>query len=205
MRMLVGAILIGVLVSSASSDTSQLSQAAQNTLTTIDSVPTRPQLDAAFSGSGQALAGLSAVATDPGNDIGIRLRAVHALGKYCAAPTCVDGDTAHQSLKTVIDANRTATSGSNVLLLRAAIETLGSMRISGDAAYLIAQGTPNLTSLLDHPSRDVRATTAEALQNICNTSVATNPLRIRYSHETTEQVKLAISEALRILGQCSAN
>jgi hypothetical protein len=205
MRTLVGAIVIGLLVGSASSDPVQLSQQAQNTLTTIDSVPTREQLDAAFSGSTQTpLANLSALATDAGNGIGIRLRAIHALGKYCPAMPCVAGDTAHVSLQIVIDANRSATSGPNVLLLRAAIETLGAMRITDDASYLIGNNGLN-PSLLDHPSRDVRASTAAALANICNTSVATNPLRVRYSHEQTEQVKLAISEALRILGQCSGN
>lgn len=197
MRLLVGALLIGMLVASAASDPVQLSQQATNTLTTIDSVPTRPQLDLAFAGSGQTpLASLSAIATNSGNDYGVRLRAIHALGKYCAATPCIDTDTAHVSLQTVIDANQTATSGPNVLLLRAAIETMGAMQISGDEQLLV--------DLLDHPSRDIRAATASALADICNSN-ATVPLRVRYSRELTEQVKLAISEALRILGQCSSN
>ena len=40
-----------------------------------------------------------------------------------------------------------------------------------------------------------------ALRDLCNSS-AVFPLRTRYTAETTDQVKLAISEALRILGQC---
>lgn len=197
MRTLIGALVIGMLVASASSDPVPLSQHAQNTLTTIDSVPTRQQLDLALTNPGQTpLASLSALATDSGSDIGIRLRAIHALGKYCAAATCVDTDTAHVSLQAVIAANRAALTGPNVLLLRAAIETLGAMRVNTDEGMLV--------DLLDHPSRDVRAATAGALADICNNQ-ATVRLRVRYSRELTEQVKLAISEALRILGQCSPN
>ena len=101
---------------------------------------------------------------------------------------------AHTSVATVITATATAHDGSQVLLLRAAIETLGTMRVSSDAS--------TLQPLLDHPSRDIRAATARALRDLCNNQAIT-PLRARYSVEMTDQVKLAISEALRILGQCS--
>ena len=195
------AILIGILAAIASGATA-LPQQATNTLTTIDSVPTREQIDQAFSSSPQTpLQNLSALATDAdaGADIGIRLRAIHALAKYCATTPCIETDPAHDSLTTVITANLHQNGGSGVLLLRAGIETLGSMRVASDAKFLIDR------LLLDHPSRDIRAATARALSDICDGAVSTNPLRVRYSHEPTEQVKLAISEALRILGQCTPN
>jgi hypothetical protein len=176
---------------------SGLPQKVQDTLTTIDVVPTKQQITSAFDGDPQqALQALSSLATDldPPADIGIRLRAIHALAKYCGTP-CSNADLAHQSVATVIASTRTATSGSQVLILRAAIETMGSMRVAPDVSTLVP--------LLDHPSRDVRAATARALRDLCNTQAIT-PLRARYSAEMTDQVKLAISEALRILGQCSA-
>ena len=198
-RQLASAIVVAGLVASASA--TALEPKATNTLTTIDSVPTRQQIDEAFSPQ-SALQNLASLATDPQNatDVGIRLRAIHALAKYCTSTPCVETDVAHQSLKTVIQDNSHEITGSKVLLLRAGIETLGAMRLSADSDFLVVQ-----MSLLDHPSRDIRAATARALSDICNGASAITPLRVRYSHELTEQVKLAISEALRILGQCSSN
>jgi len=169
-----------------------LPQPVQNTLTTIDSVPTKPQLDAVFKGEAAALMNLSTIAKDTTEDIGIRLRAIHALSKYCGSP-CTSDDLAHQSLSILIADEREETAGSSVLLLRAAIETIGVLHVSTDVDVLVP--------LLDHGSRDVRAATVRALRDLCNTQ-AIIPLRARYTAESTEQVKLAISEALRVLGQC---
>ena len=201
MKAVVCAILLGVLAAIASGDSAlALEQKAKNTLTPIDSVPTRQQIDDAFSNSQNALQNLTTIATDDQNpsDTGIRLRAIHALAKYCAAMPCADTDPAHVALKTVISDNQHETTGARVLLLRAGVETMGAMRVVADVDLLLP--------LLDHSSRDIRATTARALAEICGNTLQTiNRLRFRYSHEPTEQVKLAISEALRILGQCSSN
>jgi hypothetical protein len=176
---------------------------ARYTLSTIDQIPTKQQITTAFGGSDQhaldelvAIAGAPDTTVDPlqGVDAGIKLRAIHALAKYCVASPCAAADPAHAAVAQVVGATRTATSGSQVLFLRAAVETLGAMRVSTDA--------PTLWPLLDHPSRDIRAATARALRDLCNNQ-AIPPLRARYSAEMTDQVKLAISEALRILGQCS--
>ena len=194
MKHVLAVLLLAGTVAIATGNTG-LPTSVQNALTTIDTVPTKAQLDDAFTKSAQPpLQTLSAIAGDPAADVGVRLRAIHALAKYCSASPCASSDLAHQSVLDVIVATRLATSGSQVLLLRAAIETLGPMRVSGDVAIL--------NPLLDHPSRDIRAATARALRDLCNPQ-AISPLRIRYSGETTDQVKLAISEALRILGQCS--
>ncbi|HEU4615006.1 MAG TPA: HEAT repeat domain-containing protein [Kofleriaceae bacterium] len=173
---------------------------AGNALTTIDMIPTRQQLDNAFAKEKLIpLATLIELATtdDTSRDgIAIRLRAIHALAKYCNPTPCTASDPVHQAVASVVPATQNAATGSSVLLLRAAVETLGIMRVSTDVNTLIP--------LLDHPSRDIRAATARALRDLCNTQAIT-PLRTRYSGELTDQVKLAISEALRILGQCSAN
>jgi hypothetical protein len=199
MRWMFGAVVVAATVAIASGNTAL--EEPQNTLTPIDTVPTRQQLDFAFKNSADTpLENLSTLATEVGANVGVRLRAIHALAKYCSASPCTASDAAHAPLVTVIDANAHESTGSQVLLLRAAIETMGAMRIETDADYLLRQ------SLLDHPSRDVRAATARAFQEICSSNPAvSNSLRFRYSHELTEQVKLAISEALRILGQCTSN
>jgi len=174
-----------------------LSLDAKNTLTPVDQVPTKDQIDTVLGSN--ALTSLASIATDPDSTpdaISVRLRAIHALAKYCASTPCAAGDLAHQSVASVITMTRDAATGSDVLILRAGIETLGAMRVASDAT--------SLQLLLNHPSRDIRAATARALRDLCNTQ-AIPPLRARYSVELTDQVKLAISEALRILGQCSAN
>lgn len=198
MRTIVVAVLVAAVVALATGATN-LPPRARNTLTTFDSVPTKEQIDDAFGGNAQTalqnLAMLATDASDPSGDaISIRLRAIHALAKYCTSTPCAAADVAHQAVTSVVSQTNGSTAGSPVLLLRAAIETLGAMRVAGDVTTLIP--------LLDHPSRDIRAATARALRDLCNPQAIT-PLRARYTVEMTDQVKLAISEALRILGQCS--
>lgn len=188
---LLAVLLVGALAVAGTA----LSTQAQNTLSPIDTVPTRPELDQVFAGSAQAQTQLIAVAenTDPSN-VPFRLRAIAALGNY-------PGTAAHQALLDIIAATSSARSGSNLLVLRAAIETLGHLQVPSDL--------DTLTPLLEHPSRDIAAAAALALGNLCNTN-AIPYLRTRYGEAgTVAQVKLAISEALRILGQspsaCSVN
>ena len=173
-------------------------------LTPIDTVPTRPVLDNAFP-PGQAQSDLLADALGSGGsgsavDPGVRLRAIAALASYDPQPGG-SNDVVHPALLQIISANTSARTGTNVLVLRAAIETLGHLQVPSDVTVL--------EGLLEHPSRDIEAAAALALGNLCNTT-AINALRTRYAEPgTTDQVKLAISEALRILGgspaACSVN
>ncbi|CAN5644950.1 hypothetical protein BH11MYX1_BH11MYX1_28860 [soil metagenome] len=190
MKSVLLALLVGV--AAAAEGSPPLSAQIQNVLTPIDSVPTQLQLDTAFSDHSQALQGLVGISGDDATDTGIRLRAIHALTKYCAASPCVDSDLAHQALVGIIQATRDKLVGANVVVLRGAIEALGPQRVGNDLTLLVP--------LLEHQSRDVRAATVHALRDLCNTQ-AINPLRALLQHETTDQVRLAISEALRILGQ----
>jgi HEAT repeats len=175
----------------AANGSTQLPLPIQNALTPIDTVPTPDQLDTVFVGHQSALQNLSMIAGDDGTNVGIRLRAIHALSKYCVSP-CADTDMAHQALTAIISANAGEQTGAGVVMLRGAVEALGPQRVGTDL--------PLLVPLLDHTSRDVRTAAAHALRDLCNTQ-AINPLRVRYQHEATDQVRLAISEALRILGQ----
>ena len=202
MRALV-ALILTTAVATATGSVS-ISIDAQNALTTIDTVPTKDQINGAFGEfitDADVLQNLRSIAldVDPLADPGIRLRAIHALAKYCPAP-CDPTHIAHQTAESVIAMTRNAeTTGTNVLLLRAGIETMGLMKIPTDEA--------TLRDLLHHASRDIRAATARALAELCNRQ-AENPLKGRYAVEPPSegnQVKLAISEALRILDQCSSN
>jgi HEAT repeat protein len=194
-KVAIGIVLLAGALAVAGVD---LSNQQQDTLTAIDTVPTRPVLDVAFAGSAQA--GLLAVVADGSANPGVRLRAIAALASYDPQPGG-SGDAVHPALLQIISANTSARTGTNVLVLRAAIETLGRLQVPSDVTVL--------EGLLEHPSRDIEAAAALALGNLCNTT-AINALRTRYAEPgTTDQVKLAISEALRILGgspaACSVN
>ena len=78
------------------------------------------------------------------------------------------------------------------MILRGAIEALGPLRVDTDLVLL----EPFLLSL----SRDIRAAAAHAMRDLCN-SQAITPLRQQQEHEDTEQVRLAITDALRVLAQ----
>ena len=187
------AIALGVSAA-AYGDALVLTQPVINALTPIDSLPSSNQLTGVFNGSEvEALSNLTAIALSQGTiDLGIQLRAIRALTHFCSAP-CGTHE-AHQTLETVATTPRyrDARRGSDLLVLRAAIEALGVLRIPGDVAILVPQ--------LDHPSRDIRAAAAHALRDLGNTQ-AIPALRARYQQEQVNQVSIAISDALRVLGQ----
>lgn len=178
----------------ASGDVAQLTQPVINALTPIDSTPSSKQLNAVHNNDAQeALANLVAIALSENIDRGVQLRAVRALPQYCPLP-CAPAHDAHATLITLITTPRyqDARVGSELLMLRATIEALGVLRVPDDVNLLVPQ--------LNHPSRDIRAATARALRDLGNTQ-AIVPLRARYDQDQVDQVKFAISDALRVLGQ----
>jgi HEAT repeat protein len=191
------AVLVGFsFVLPARGDVMQLPLPVIDALTPIDSIPSSAQLDDVFNGSAQALASLQTIALEaapPDDLVGVKLRAIRALTHYCVVP-CSAGDPAHATIVAVATSPRPADmrTGSDILVLRAAIESLGILRVPGDVDLLIAQ--------LQDSSRDIRAAAARALRDLGNTQ-AIVPLRQRYQQESVPQVKLAISDALRVLGQ----
>jgi HEAT repeat protein len=82
----------------------------------------------------------------------------------------------------------------DLLRVRAAIEALG---IAGLSAALTSDAD-TLVGFLNSTSRDVRATTAKALGNLC-IQTANTALLARFVAEQSAQVRLAISAALRNL------
>lgn len=172
-----------------------LAPSVQYALTPIDSLPTRQELETVFANQDPVLR-LSQIAQDPTADFGVRLRAIRALPQFCPLTSC-NNTMLHDTLVALIGSVAPGDRGGQTLLmLRAAVEALGVAK-SGD---------PNdvslLVPLLDNPSRDIRAATARAMRDLCD-GAAIPPLRARYQNEPLEQVRLAISAALRDLGQCS--
>jgi HEAT repeat protein len=190
-RGLVIAVLVGASVATAA--IAQLTQPVINALTPIDELPSTKQINVAHGGEQQALANLTAIAlSEDAVDLGVQLRAVRALTYYCRTPC--ESHEAHTTIATIatLPRYRDARRGRDLLVLRAAIEALGVLRVPGDVAILVPQ--------LEHPSRDIRAATAHALRDLGNTQ-AVIALRARYQQEQVDQVKIAISDALRVLGQ----
>ena len=170
---IVGSTLIACGVAAslafATGSTAGLSERVRDTLTVIDTVPTKVQLDLAF--ENQALPNLSTIAQDRTLDIGVRVRAIHALAKYCPDP-CSSTELAYQSLAALIGETRNESIGEPVVLLRAALETIGTLPVDSDPAAK-AEVSSIVIELLNHPSRDIRAAAARALRDLCNTNAAT--------------------------------
>jgi len=152
-------------------------------LSGIEYIPTRGSLDAQMgAGAQDRLIAIARGDAEESADPGIRIRAYRALAFYPSPAT-------ESALRAGIVAH--AGGGSvDTLYLRAAAESL--VQIAG------ADAVDDLVPLLDHASRDVRATTARALGDT-GSAQAVSPLRARLSIEEVGQVRLAIAEALREL------
>jgi hypothetical protein len=181
----------------------QLSMSAEHVLTSINDLPTRDDLESAFSPM-PAIQGLQSIIldTDANADLGLQLRAIRTLPQFCSA-NC-QGDQAHALLVGVISSynalkasDPVAASGFKpTLRVRAAIEAIGVANVIDDLSVIVG--------FLENSSRDIRVTTAQALRNLCNTE-AIAPLGARLGHEPVEQVRQAISSALRVLNTCSGS
>src|SRR5262245_30548795 len=92
------AIVVGLVVS-ASGDPLLLTTQIQQTLTQLDALPSRAQIDDAHE-SEPALDNLSLIILDDTVDVGLQIRAVRAIAQYCDAP-CIDASEAHVTLTTL--------------------------------------------------------------------------------------------------------
>ena len=190
-------VLALVLALPARGEVALLTQPILDTLTTIDALPSTEQLDTAHGGSrAAALANLTLIAVGEGAavDPGVQVRAVRVLAPYCGLPPCDPDSPAHVTLVTIATTPRyrDARAGSDLVILRAALGALGQQRVAAAAPLVIP--------LLEHPNRDIRAAAALALRDL-GSLLAVAPLRARYQQEQVPQVRLAISAALRALGQ----
>jgi hypothetical protein len=163
-----------------------LPQDATDLLTAIDVGPSRPQLEAALPGATLERLVTIAIAAEGAIDIGARISAIRALGLYPST------DAVRTALKQLLVQHQPAEQGSSVLIVMAALETLGRLGQTDDAL--------EIASLLTHPSRDVRVSVARALRTM-GAVAAVDLLRARQRSETVPAVKLAISEAIQAIAQ----
>lgn len=189
---IVGLIALCALPARGAED--QLTPTVKHALTPIDANPTKEELVRIF--PQDAVIQLAQIARDPSVDFGVRLRAIRSLPHFCPVTSCVNSlphDTVVALIAGVAPGDH---SGPTILLLRAAIETLGVTR-SGDP-----NDVTRLVPFLDNASRDIRAATARALRDLCDPQ-AMPALRTRQLVETVPQVNEALDDAVRDLGQCS--
>lgn len=183
----------------------QIGTGVLNVLTSIDSLPSRSELETAFSRQDPPvlpLDGLEAIIFDdaaplPPDQQGVQLRAIRSLPQFCTA-SC-QNDQAHALLERVIsDYNDPGKPRGprETLRARAAIEALGVAKVVDDRTIL--------EPFLNNSSRDLRVAAAKALRDLCNTE-AIPALRARLTTELVPQVKGAISAALRDLAACSGS
>ena len=157
--------------------------AVVETLSGIDHVPTRGTLDGLMGGAAEStLIAIARGVAEESADPGVRIRAYRALAAYPGAAT-------QTALRAAI-ADHSGEDELDTLYLRAAVDSL--VQVAGPDAVT------DLVPLLDHSSRDVRASTARALGDT-GSDDAVSPLRARLSVEEVGQVRLAIAEALRVL------
>ncbi|RMH45001.1 MAG: hypothetical protein D6689_01050 [Deltaproteobacteria bacterium] len=148
----------------------------------VDYVPDRAALDGAIAGSPTDV--LVALAQDAAADPGVRVRAVRALGLY-------PSDATRSALAALVAALRSSEAGYDLVLLRAALLSLGAVGGAGAAAAI--------APALHHPSKDIRAAAATAL-GATGDKDAVAYLYEQLATEQDELVRQAISEALRRLG-----
>lgn len=189
-------VVLALFAGTVTAGSPNLPGPVQDVLTLIDAFPTPSDIDSTFSDHAAAMQGLAAIARDSGatDSAGrnARLHAISALSTYCPSPCDPLTNSAHQALVAIIQDTTLESSGFDAVVLRAAIEAIGPQRVATDLDLLVGQ--------LQSSSRDIRAAVAHSLRDLCNTN-AIAPLRLQQQTETSEQVKQAITEALRVLGQ----
>lgn len=177
----------------ALADNAFLTQPVLAALTAIDTAPSVAAINSEFATPAIAQTSLASIAGDASVDLGVRIRAIRTLSAYC--PTGCGAGTVHDTLLQLINATPAVTAGSDVLVLRAAVESLGAARavLPGDVATILP--------LLAHPSRDIRATVARTLRTTCSRTVLTAIISAQNS-ETTAQVRTELSTTVAALDDC---
>jgi hypothetical protein len=186
-------IVLALIVASVARADTQLPQLAVDALGAIDVVPTESQLTTALmTDQADALNTLITIASnvDGTADPGVRLRAIQGIAKYCP-PSCAPAQAALAALISAANTNPPH-AGTDLLVWRAALESIGPLRSTDET-------TLNLVlSALDFGPRDVRAAAAHALRDLCNSNTIV-PLHKALTSEQVDEVRIAISEALRVL------
>ena len=190
----------------AHGDTSALPQFAHvlNTLSAINPSPPLAALTVPSPNisSIDAQTSLSALAGDPTNDTGLRIRAVRTMATFCTgdAPCNTDASPVHTGLAAIIPAYvaNPSPSPADLMLMRAAVESLGA------ANAVLADDLPGLVTLLGNTSRDVRATVVHTLATTCVQSVLDQIVALKKT-EPTAQVRGELNLAEQAITSCVNN
>lgn len=191
-RAIISALLL-VPVAAMSDDAIQEGRVL-DALTPVDSVATITDLALVFPGTDDAPRVLCGLAVAPtSNDVGLQLRAIHALTNYHD----VAGASPRTTLADLIDSHKTASSGTDALILAAALQALGAHpdKLHEDGARIAGS--------LTNPCRDVRLAAARALRDAGDpTQIGALQAQQKVEREPggIKQVASAIDEALRALG-----
>lgn len=182
------AILAALAALPASGDPVQVNQRMLDALSTIDHVPSKAAVAEAF----RSAEALSEVALDRSQDLSVQLRAIGALPALCGQP-CGAGTVAHDTLYAIVTGPSLLPE--DALRLRAAVAALAQTgsHTRDDIAAMIG--------LLDHDSRDIRATAVRALHKLSDCSTKQALLR-RLVSEKVKQVQYALNAALSAFEQC---
>lgn len=160
-------------------------------LTSIDTLPTKQDLEVLLASPNNELVMLRDYALGPSFDFGMRLRAIRTLPHFCAQQM----DQCRAAIHAVLD-DQSGTTGQRILRHRAAIEALGAAKTGQ------GEDVDRVIGFLDHESRDVRVAAVRVLRDLCDPK-AIDPLRARGAISTeVTQVRQAIIEALEVLEQC---
>jgi len=186
------AVLVGLCALPAHGQGTSLAPQILYALTSIDELPTRQDLESILASPTNELSLLRQYALGSELDFGVRLRAVRALSHFCAESRVECREVLAGLLA---DPGAGSSPGQQILLRRAAIETLGVSR-TGDS-----RDVSLLAGFLNDGSRDLRVAATRALRDLCDPA-AMPPLRTRRSIEQVAQVIHAIDDALSVLAQC---
>ncbi len=187
MRAVGAAVLLALCALPARSQVTQLTPQILHALTSIDTLPTKEELQLVLNNPSNELAVLSQLSQE--GDFGMRLRAIRAIPHFCPGQVAACRDAILSVL-----ASETG-DGQQILLQRAAIEALAAARTGSP------EDVPILAAFLRDDSRDLRVAAARALRDLCDPA-AMPDLAQRRAVESIGQVKKAIDEALLVLGQC---
>lgn len=200
MRLLSATCVAALCALPAYGEQDRLSDSELHALTPIDSVPSKSALNVVFGSAPDAARdGLLKIVREGTDDFGVEIRAIRALPVYCPpAPASCAGTVVHASLAELVRSKQSLQqqTAQDLLRMRAAVEALGQTRTG------LAEDVDLLAPLLSSTSRDLRATVARALLNICNRT-ALLPLDKVLGVEQVEHVKAEMRAAVRELAHCA--
>lgn len=200
------AVLVGLCALPARGAQPLLPSQILYALTSIDTAPTRQDLEVILASPTNEISMLQQYALGSSFDFGMRLRAIRAMPQFCPQQL----SECRAAILSVLDDIDTAggSPGQKILRRRAAIEALGAARTGNPASTIcpcssVPADRDRLAAFLNDGSRDIRVAAARALRDLCDPAAMQDlQNHARTWPQEVEQVTQAIHEALSVLSQC---